>query len=196
MLVPSAFVISQPKAGTYLAVNILRELGFAFRRYHLGEKKYHRYPKPEDPAFRMALRDPRLVQTREPLENSIRLIAKHNEIGVGHIPYTPEYEQILQPYRKILLTRSEKEIFESLERWEQYTGRPPSNPGNIRARCRAVQNWRLQPDVFHLTWSDMYNCNVERIDQLQVFLGVRHHNSRTVVSRAMEAPSKTKIPNG
>ena len=171
----SAFIVSQPKAGTYLAVNILRELGFRFKRYHLSEKKYYRYPKPGDPAFRMATTD---------------------EIGVGHLAYTPFNEQCLRPYKKILLTRPEKEILESVQRWEQYTGRPPSNPGNIKHRCRAVQNWRLQPDVFHMTFADMRECNVARIDQLQEFLEVEKQDSRTVVKRALAAPSKTKIPNG
>ena len=191
----SAFIVSQPKAGTYLAVNILRELGYRFKRYHLSEKKYYRYPKPGDPAFRIALQDPRIVMSRATLDESIRKIAHTDEIGVGHLAYTPFNEQCLRPYKKILLTRPEKEILESVQRWEQYTGRPPSNPGNIKHRCRAVQNWRLQPDVFHMTFADMRECNVARIDQLQEFLEVEKKDSRTVVKRALAAPSKTKIPN-
>ena len=48
-------ILSQPKAGTYLCANLLQELGFGFDGYHLARKKYHKYPPPTDPLFKIII---------------------------------------------------------------------------------------------------------------------------------------------
>ena len=187
------FVLSQPKAGTYLCVNILKEFGFQFDGYHFGEKKYERYPDATHPNFKNIIFNPKLVETRSKLKESIKLI-KDGHIGVGHLTFSHQTELVLSDFKKIILTRPDKEILDSLKRWESYSGRKPTNIAPTMARIRGVEQWPQRDDIFHMTFADMKNSNIMKIDQLQDFLKIDPKlDSKKVCSDALKNPSKTKI---
>jgi len=187
------FVISQPKAGTYLCVNILKEFGFKFDGYHFGEKKYEKYPDSTHPTYKTIIANPNLVETRSKLRESIKLI-EDGCIGVGHLTFSHQTESILSNFKKIVLTRPDKEILESLKRWESYSGRKPTNITPTMARIRGVEEWLQRDDIFHMTFADMKNSNIVKIDQLQNFLDIGYqYDSKKVCSNALKNPSKTKI---
>lgn len=186
-------ILSQPKAGTYLCANLLQELGFGFDGYHLARKKYHKYPPPTDPLFKMALKDPKHVEYKIRLKESIKSIAE-GSFAVSHLIYNPTTESLLQGFHKICITRPENEIFDSLKRWEKATGRPPANMIPTVARIHGVAKWIGRANVFHITYNDMKNCNVDKIDQLQQFLGLTNPmHSKQLCDRALKRDSKTKI---
>ena len=187
------FVISQPKAGTYLCANILQELNFKFNRYHFSEKKYERYPKPTKKYFKDSLKTPRRLKTRMPLEESLKLI-EEGHLGVGHLGYTNKNKSLLKEFKKIVLTRPEHEILESLKRWEVYSGRKKTNIENVLLICESVKKWIGDDDVFHMTFKDMKDINTKKIDSLQDFLKINYkYNSEKVCLDALSKPSVTKI---
>ena len=186
------FVLSQPKAGTYLCANILQELGFKFNQLHFSEKKYERYPDPNG-KYRAKLQYPHNLQTRMPLEESLELL-KDNDVGVGHLGFTQKNEALLSDFKKIVLTRPKGEILESLQRWTEFSRRPPANIEHTLARCEAVTKWIERPGIFHMTFDDMRNVNVEKINQLQDFLKIKPKlDSKEVCRKAKSKPSITKI---
>ena len=89
-------IISQPKAGTYLCANILKELGLKFAGFHIGEPKYDRYPELNHPRYKEVLKNPKLAETKCPMEESVKLV-RDGHFGVGHFLYNEEAESILQP---------------------------------------------------------------------------------------------------
>ena len=186
-------VISQPKAGTYLCANVLQELGLRFDGYHLGEKKYEKYPPPSAPHYQAAIRDPKTVETRQRLHRSVKLI-EPGAFAVSHLLYTIENELLLADYHKICVTRPETEIIDSLKRWEQFSGRKPTNMTPTLARIRSVAKWIGRPGVFHLTFNNMKSADATRIDQLQEFLGIQDRvDSSQLCARALQRGSKTKV---
>lgn len=186
-------VISQPKAGTYLCANVLQELGLEFHGYHLGEKKYEKYPPPSSPNYQAAIRNPKTVETRQRLRESIDVI-EPGHFAVSHLLYTVETEQLLSDYHKICVTRPELEILDSLKRWEQFSGRKPTNMEPTLARIHSVTQWVGRPGVFHLTYADMKSGNATKIDQLQQWLGIEKPvDSTQLCDRAVKRGSKTKV---
>ena len=50
--------------------------------------------------------------------------------------------------------------------------------------------------IFEITFNDMVNCNVKRIDELQEFLHIKEYigkDSKTIVENALARDSVTKI---
>ena len=135
------FVLSQPKAGTYLCANILQELGFEFNQLHFSEKKYERYPDPNG-KYRKKLLYPQFLETRMPLEESLEIL-KDNHVGVGHLGFTQKNEALLSGFKKIVLTRPKEDIVESLQRWTRFSRRPPAKIEHTLARCEAVMKLSL-----------------------------------------------------
>ncbi len=189
------FVISQPKAGTYLCANILRELGFKFNQYHFGEKKYEKYPEPGAVNYAEKIKNPLAfgLEKRVPLEESLTLI-EDSHVGVGHLMYSRKNQSLLKEFKKIVLTRPRHEIIESLERWERYSGRKKTNLDHTLARCDSVEKWIGDDDVFHMTFKDMKEIDTEKIDRLQDFLKINHrYDSKKICLNALSKPSITKI---
>ena len=186
-------IISQPKAGTYLCANILKELGLKFTGIHIGEHKYERYPEPNHPRYKEVLKNPKLAETKCPMEESVKLV-RDGHFGVGHFLYNEEAESILQPFLKILLTRPDVEIFESILRWNEYSGRKRINRYKTLGRLRSIEGWLDRPDVFHMTFADMKNINESKLEEMLTFLKIeKQFDLMSVCKIAMAKPSKTKI---
>ena len=85
---------------------------------------------------------------------------------------------------------------QSLERWDKFSGREASNHSKVLRLAEEVGNWRSKKDIipiFELTYDDMRNCNVERIDELQEFLHAPKKDSKTIVENALAKDSVTKV---
>ena len=192
------FVLSQPKAGTYLMANILLELGYTGGPdgiMHISNGKYETYPYPGTPGFFRARTDPNSVRTEMHWYKSIEFIKKPNHFAVGHIDWRRNHERF-RPFDIILLTRPMKKIKESLERWDEFSGRGRSNHSKVLELAENVGNWRTKKHlipIFELTYDDMRNCNVERIDELQEFLHSPKMDSKTIVENALAKDSVTKV---
>ena len=189
------FVISQPKAGTYLCANILNELGFVFCGMHMGEKKFEVYPAPSSKHYARAMKNPAYpinFEHRVPLAKSIRGILP-GQYAVGHLVYNKENQSILKKIKKIMLTRPIDEILVSVQKWDKHTQRKVSNLETMKDRCAKIEPWMQDPEVFHMTFDQM-KIDAGRINQLQKFLGIKKkHDSAEVIKQALSKPSMTKI---
>jgi hypothetical protein len=104
------FIISQPKAGTYLAANILENMGIISSKLHF---------------------DPGLVRKFETLKEfeeysmtfnqALKKKLKDGEFAVGHMHYNANISA-LKGIKKILITRDRKEIRKSARRYFKETG--------------------------------------------------------------------------
>lgn len=200
-LLRPVFVASQPKAGTYLCANVLLELGYTGGPdgiMHISTGKYELYPYPGQPMFAEARANPRLVRHEVRYRKALTLVKKPNHFAVGHIGYQVNHRRF-NDFKVILLTRPMQKIQQSLERWDQQSGRGPSNHKAVLRLAEDVANWKskehLMPDnLFKLTFDDMKSFNIERIDELQKWLGVDPiKDSKTVLENAMAKDSVTKV---
>lgn len=184
------FVISQPKAGTYLATNLLKELGFNFEGLHYSTKSYQQYDLSN---LENARTDRKKYTVKKHFSESINLV-KENSVGVGHLTYEAETEEILKDFKKILLLRDLKTTTESWAEWAKVTHKS-SNSKMINKNFRFnIEKWRQKENVFVLDFFDMKNKKVDKIDQLQLFLFNNiKFNSYTAITQALEKDSLTKI---
>jgi hypothetical protein len=159
------FIISQPKAGTYLAANLLRNLSLIPTNIHFTQNDYYLYD-PND--LGEGRSNPNKYRIKGSFENSVNLIAD-DEFGVGHIHYNKKNSRILEPLKKIVIVRSLDGIIESYGRWIRSTGRKENLKGIINT-ANKVGEWIDQPDTFVLRFEQMVNKDLKVIDQLQRFL--------------------------
>ena len=187
------FIISQPKAGTYLCANILKELGFYFGNNHFSEKHFEIYPPAGSPALAEKLQHPHRAKIRCPLRRSLPRI-KSGKVGVGHLVYKHDTEKLLRKFHKIVLTRDKKDIIASMDRWTKLSKRPPANLNAVLDIADKILPWISRERVFHMTFDDMKNMNLDKINKLQSFLGIYHRlGSETLIKTALAEPSITKV---
>ena len=187
------FIISQPKAGTYLCANILKELGFHFHNNHFSEKHFAIYPPVGSPELAVKLQHPHRARVRHVLQQSLPRI-KSGQVGVGHLIYKHDTEKRLRKFYKIVLTRDKKDILASMERWTKFSKRPPANLNAVLDTADRILPWILRQGVFHMTFNDMKNMNLDKINKLQSFLRIYHSlGSETLIKRALAEPSITKV---
>lgn len=175
------FIISQPKAGTYLASNILKNLGIESSGLHFDPGLVRRFRKLGD-------HDKLGGSVRSGIKKELR----GNQFAVGHLACNSENIDILKPVVKILITRNRDGIRKSAERYLKETGLDvlsiitDENLDNI-------ERWKDDPEVFHITFEEIINKDIKKIDDLQIFLfGKVTHDSATVLDRALSEDSLTK----
>ena len=200
------FVISQPKAGTYLMANILLELGYRTGTIdtfegikHLSRGKIEIYPLPGCEGFEESRKFPERYRLWQGFSRSADTINK-GEFAVGHVrPDKGESHLKLRHFRKIFLERSPHDIEQSLFRWDSYSGRSPSNKKDVLRHANFMLKWKDSRyhhtgGLFCLSFDDMKNYNVKKIDELQKFLGVVDlYDSKSVLQKALSNDSITKV---
>ena len=183
------FIISQPKAGTYLGANLLKEFNINFPGLHFDLHKYQKYNLNN-------LEKSRLQRKRythkSPLRESI-LLLNDGEVGVGHLEYSEETETLLKDFKKVLLVRNINDSTKSWESWARRVKKSPESK-NITPEFRNnIELWRGRQDVFALDFNDMKNKNLKKIDMLQDFLfGSVAFNSNRAITKALNTESLTK----
>ncbi len=196
-------VVSQPKAGTYLLANVLMELGFdpgPDGIMHIGTGKIETYPLPGKDGYNDARKNPSLVRQEQWWGDTVKqLSTKPNRFAVGHLPFRLN-KRYFDNINVILLTRPIDQIKQSLERWDQISGRTPANHSKVINLAKDILNWKhtkkfwMQDNFFKLSFSDMKDHNIGRIDQLQKFVGIDPiQDSGIVLSNALRKPSLTKV---
>lgn len=184
------FIISQPKAGTYLCANLLKELGLPFSNIHVSIGKYTIY-KPEDVA--KGLKKGEAIQSK--FKESVKT-CKDGHFTVGHIPHLRESVEALKGWKKIVLVRDQEEREESFKLWQEEANRKWSEPNHKRytkAIPKDIEKWKDEPDIFLLDFKDMIEVNTERLDELQLYLFDEiKHESNQCMQRAIDADSLTK----
>lgn len=181
------FIISQPKAGTYLCANLLSEFNLINTRLHISERKYELYDFNNLEESRKNLTN---FSYPIPLHDSLTKIFD-NQFAVGHIPYSENNRNLLKNFKKILLIREYDGIKNSATRWAHSTGRS-LNIKKVFDIAEDVIRWK-QDNVFIINFQDLIEKNENIINKLQIFLfGNILYDSLKSIENALIKDSLTK----
>lgn len=186
------FILSQPKAGTYLCANLLQEFDIGFQGLHYTTHKYEKYDLNNLEECR---KNRKKFSIKIPIHESIKLI-NDNEVGVGHLGYNNETEIILKDFKKILLVRDRHSCKESWIKWAKVTGKSSDSELITNGKRTSIENWKNKENVFTLQFNDMIEKNQEKLDGLQMFLfNSIKFNSKACMKHALKKDSLTKDKN-
>ena len=190
------WILAQPKAGMHLCANLLEQFGFNNSRYLFFKDKY--VTRKADHwintrASWQATRD--LPYQHKHLEKVFKLM-KDNSFACSHmLPTNKTFAQFARAYPKIYISRPIDEIRHSAKRFmeevEPNFGEKFSKITNEQFGQYSL--WLQEPNLFHLTFDDLINKNVDKLNELQEFLfdSVRYDSS-TAIQTAIDKPSPTK----
>ncbi len=188
-------ILSQPKSGTYLCSEIVKNLGIEQSYMHLSESDYTQYQADKIIEGRT---NPSKFRVAMHLEESSRLV-KPGHFAVGHLTYTQYTTTCLKDFTKIVLTRDESERKKSWENFFNGKIRPQRTFGGDlghhggRSKGLAVSRWLYVPGVFHLDFDHMIKKHVPAIDALQEYLlGGIKYDSMEVLEKSLAAETITK----
>jgi hypothetical protein len=172
-----AIVISQPKAGTYLLGDLLRQFGMIHTFMHTGSDSVFKYPvdNPEE-----SRKGHTKYLVKQPLTQTIAEVPE-NGILLSHLEYSKTNAEVLRDFHKIFLTRDKQGVSQSLKRWNNFSGRRNYSIGEVNRITRKVSPWRNEAGVFTMQFDDMINVNVV-------------HDSRLAMTKALASDTITKSP--
>ena len=186
--------------------NILLELGYGTGEIdtfegikHISRGKVEIYPLPGCEGFEEARTYPNKYRLWQGFSRTCDTILK-GEFAVGHVEPNKglSYDK-LRNFKKIFLERSPQAIEQSLLRWDSYSGRSPSNKKDVLRHANKMLQWKNSDyhgtgGLFSMTFEDMKNYNVGKIDELQKFLGIVDlYDSKLVLQKALSNDSITKV---
>ena len=184
------FIISQPKAGTYLCANLLSEFGLGFDGYHISPQHYQKH---DIDNLDQARKNRRNTKTKSSLAESLHLI-KENYFGVGHLEHTDTTEELLTNFKKILLLRDLETSKQSWHRWAKAQGKSLTTYNLNKKHRQGIANWQNKSSVYTLDFFDLKNRNKEKIEHLQLFLfGKVMYDSFKCIDNALNRNSFTKV---
>jgi len=199
-------VITQPKAGTYLVAQILKESGFEHTHLHLGRDRLQAY----DPHFlHTSMQNPSLFNVFCPIQESRNLI-RFGQVAVSHICYEPHLAEAFSNFRIIHVKRELSSSIRSLARMYLHSdakGRKFKDAiskdgvsGLLRLRGRRtisealeINKWSEQENVISLKIEDIKSSPEQAIDAI---LNHVHHqperSAQTIWNQAVSAGTLTK----
>ena len=187
-------IISQPKAGTYLAANLLQEFGLTFSGIHINNNgSYKKFPLEITNLKDYLDIDKKLYKSiivkNKNFEEPLSLIHS-NCFAVGHLQYDELKEQKLQNFKKILITRPFEDFNSSKERFiKEKNSRVTGN----KEIYDNIVKWGIKKDVFSINFYDIININSKVIDNLQKSLfNEILYDSEISIMNALKKDSLTK----
>lgn len=175
-------VISQPKAGTYLAANLIESLGIEFSHIHIDPGMYRIFKNNKLNDFDIH---------KAPLSRAINALP-NNQFAVGHIPLNEGNKNALSKVKKVLIVRDRNGIRKSAERYRDERGVDVSSIINNN-NLDQIESWKNEQNVFLIKFEDIINENVEVVNELQKFLfGNVIRDSSAMISNAKNKESLTK----
>ena len=183
------FIISQPKAGTYLCSNLLINFDMIATGMHIKNNKARIYDPTQSQSFNNKTEMKAFMRERRisrPRFGDLIAEIPNNGFAVGHIEPQKKFIGGLSGCKKILLLRPYEEFEESLKRF--YGGSSVNRKGYDQ-----IAKWEYQADVFVMNFSDMIKPRIPVINKLQRFLfGEVKFNSEEAITKALASPSLTK----
>ena len=181
------FIISQPKAGTYLCSNLLVELGLIQTGMHCKDSGLYQKYDLNDPD---AVRKTKQYTHRLSSFNDVLETIPDNAFAVGHLGYNIKLVNSLKSFKKILVIRPYDDFEDAATRFKQDLNR---NVRTSEKKYNLIKEWEKENDVFVINFYDMLNKNTKKINQLQKYLfNEVKYKSKTVISNALLAKSLTK----
>ncbi|MGB0203374.1 MAG: hypothetical protein ACPF9R_04390 [Acholeplasmataceae bacterium] len=189
-------IISQPKSGTYLCSNVLKNLGINQTYLHIAENKSQQYDGSD---LKNCVCNPRQYDILKPISEILKLI-NDNDFCASHLEPIQSNINVTKNFKKIILTRNSiEDADKSWRAWLKYSGRTMSNSRGRRCAVNWKEHsktWLKEKDTFHLTFEDMINKDTKKIDALQMFLfNETRFDSLSVIEKSLREPSMTKSKN-
>ena len=183
------FIISQPKAGTYLCSNLLVELGLIQTGMHCkGTGKFQKYNLEDPNAVSKVKEYTHFLNSFQEVVDSI----PENAFAVGHISPTNRRIKSLEGFKKILVIRPYVDFIDSAKRFAIDYNRDGIGK-NKESQYQIINEWKNQKDVFTINFYDMINKNLNKINELQYFLfGKIVTDSNQAINNALKKDSLTK----
>ena len=186
-------IISQPKSGTYLCSNVLKNLGINQTYLHVAENKSQQYDGSD---LKNCASNPRQYDILKPISEVLKLI-NDNDFCASHLKPMQSNIDVTKNFKKIILTRDS--IEDADKSWRAWLESTRNTMPNSRGRGHAVawtkhsKMWLKEKNTFHLTFEDMLNANIKKIDALQMFLFDEiKYNSLSIIEKSLKEPSMTK----
>jgi len=154
-----AVVISQPKAGTYLAANLIEYLGMDFSHIHIDPGMYRIFKNNDLKNFE---------RFRGDVSKAVSNL-KDNQFAVGHIPFVKQNKEALKDFKKILVIRDSKEIMESAKRYKNEKNQDVQTIINS-SNLKNIARWSEEKDVFVIKFAEMIEENSRKINEMQMYL--------------------------
>jgi hypothetical protein len=189
-----AFIISQPKAGTYLLANLLANFGMYSTGWHVKNGKYRVYDirKPL-PKFEKKNDLKKYIQSVTYQIGGFSDIIDtipNNGFAQGHLEYQGKYIKPLRDVKKILLTRPHEQHKESIKRFQDEMH---GDTSVTEEGYHSIAGWAEHEDVFHLTFNDLIKPKYAKLRKLQTFLfGEVICDEVQAIHKALASPSPTK----
>ena len=156
-------VITQPKAGTYMAAEIFRQAGFHHTFLHLGARGLQAY---DGRYLEESLLHPRRFDVACGIEESRKLV-RLGEVAVSHIPHTSTLQEQLRGFKIVHIKRELRSMLRSWARMLLHTGksgqgiteliRTAGIAGYVRhhgekriKNALAINEWSKCPNVFSI----------------------------------------------
>lgn len=202
------FVISIPKAGTYLVREILEQAGLKKSQLHISESGTYDYSKI---SYKEGRRKPNKCKTRMPLAQSLKQIP-NGSFAVGHLAHSPETIKLLKDFNVLFIGRSIKEVFLSFMVYQIETGRALRDPIDKKwARTKNFENfidtrgdklmtkyitkilpWRNESNIlvfdYNLLKKDRYNQTKRILDTIGEFT---NDQAKQIADNSFEKPTQT-----
>ncbi len=106
-------IISQPKAGTYLCAEYLKLMGLRATNWHLFKNAYTDY---DGVPFDDARTKPKQLLVKKKISDSVAMIDEQH-FAVSHLGFSGMTENLLRPFKKVILVRELRTALVSLMRW-------------------------------------------------------------------------------
>lgn len=175
------FIISTPKSGTYLVANILKNLDIKSSNLHIWPEVVSIYNEEED-YFKHEYIN---------FEQSCNII-NEEEFAVGHIYFNEKNKNILSNFKKILIIRDHRELWQSAERFILEKDKDVTESLK-KEYLYMIEAWKSENDVFVLDYKDLIEKNINKIDDLQKFIFNKiKKDSEWLITKSLDDPSLTK----
>lgn len=198
-------IITQPKAGTYLAAEILSMAGFHNTHLHLGLDRLQAYDKR---FLSEGIARPRQFDVAISIEQSRKLI-RFGEVAVSHLPYSNELEVLISNYKIIHIKRELRSAFRSWARMLLYSNkfgeevssaiRREGIAGFMRVRGKVnivkainINGWRRAKNVHSITLEELLSDPEKEVANMLEHVGSPlADNAPTIWSRVTQMPTLT-----
>lgn len=199
-------VITQPKAGTYLMAEILKQAGLEHTYLHLGQHRLQAY---EPRCLERGIEEPFLFDVRCPISESRNLI-RFGQVGVSHIPFESHVSAMLSGFKIIHVKRELRSslisrarmYLHSKSRGMRYksaiethgaSGLIKLGGKNVISEALAINDWATQENVLSIKMEDMFARPERTIEAVIAHIKVPLEESAlSVWQRATAAATLTK----
>lgn len=181
------FIIAQPKSGIHLCGNLFKELGIISSNYLLRKDQSLKYNKYTWNAQMDLSTGPIVYNKGWPIMLDV---LPNDTFTLMHTLYSDELYNKIKNYKIVYINRGYEDIKKSAKNMHKSTGLDIKITKNI---LKQFDEWKKISSVFHLTFDDLVNSNIQMINNLQYYLYNRIGiDSKTAIQKALAKPSPTK----